>query len=184
VARVPYRSVDEVAEEHRELLSRPINLFRALANSPEAFARYHALGEWIRWDCELDPRLRELVILQVGYLTGSPYEFSHHIEIGRKFGVTDEDVQGLIHLAAGRPTHFTDEEQDLLEAAARLTEDTTLPDELWNRLAARMSPARLVDFVLVAAFYCMVVRVLGVLEIDVEPEYEQYLDRFPLRSRV
>jgi alkylhydroperoxidase family enzyme len=184
VVRVPYRSADELAEEHRDLLTRPINLFRGLANSPEAFSRFHALGEWIRWDCELDPRMRELVILQIGYLTRSPYEFSHHIEIGRKFGVTDEDVQGLIDLAAGRQTHFTDEERDLLEAAARLTEDTTVPAELWDRLAARMSPARLVDFVVVAAFYCMVVRILGTLEIDVEPEYERYLDRFPLRSPV
>jgi alkylhydroperoxidase family enzyme len=182
VARVPYRSAEELAEEHRDLLSRPINLFRGLANSPEAFSRFHALGEWIRWDCELDPRLRELVILQVGYLTGSAYEFSHHIEIGRKFGVTDEDVQGLIDMAAGRQTHFAVEELELLEAAARLTEDMTVPAELWDRLAARMSPARLVDFVVVAAFYCMVVRVLGTLEIDVEPEYERYLDRFPLRS--
>jgi alkylhydroperoxidase family enzyme len=184
VARVPYRSAEELAEEHRDLLSRPINLFRGLANSPEAFSRFHALGEWIRRDCELDPRMRELVILQVGYLTDSPYEFSHHVEIGRKFGVTDEDVEGLIDLAAGRPTHFTDAERDLLEAAARLTEDRTVPDELWDRLAGRMPPARLVDFVVVAAFYCMVVRVLGTLQIEVEPEYEQYLDRFPLRSPV
>jgi alkylhydroperoxidase family enzyme len=184
VARVPYRSADELAEEHRDLLARPINLFRGLSNSPEAFSRFHALGEWIRWDCELDPRIRELVILQVGYLTQSPYEFSHHIEIGRKFGVTDEDIQGLIDLAAGRPTHFTHEERDLLEATARLTEDTTVPDDLWDRLATRMSPARLVDFVVVAAFYSMVVRVLGTLQIDVEPEYEQYLDQFPLRSPV
>ena len=184
MARVPYRSADELAEEHRDLLARPINLFRGLANSPEAFARFHALGEWIRWDCELDPRLRELVILQVGYLTHSPYEFSHHIEIGRKFGVTDEDIQGLIDLADGRQTHFTNEEHDLLEATVRLTEDTTVPADLWDRLATRMSPGRLVDFVVVAAFYCMVVRVLGTLQIDVEPDYEQYLDQFPLRSPV
>ncbi|WP_099038223.1 carboxymuconolactone decarboxylase family protein [Mycobacterium neglectum] len=184
MARVPYRSAEELPEEHRELLSRPINLFRGLANSPEAFSRFHALGEWIRWDCELDPRLRELVILQVGYLTHSSYEFSHHIEIGRKFGVTDEDVHGLIDLAAGRPTHFTDEEQDLLEATTRLTEETAVPDDLWNRLAERMSPARLVDFVVVAAFYSMVVRVLATLQIDVEPDYAQYLDKFPLRSPV
>lgn len=184
MARVPYLSADDLPEKYRDLLSRPINLFRGLANSPEAFAKYHALGEWIRWDCELDPRLRELVILQIGYLAHSPYEFSHHIEIGRKFGVTDEDVQGLIDLAQGRPTHFTEKELDLLKAAAHLVDDTTVPADLWDRLATWMSPARLIDFVMVATFYCMVVRVLGTLQIDVEPEYEQYLDQFPLRSPV
>ena len=182
MARVPYLSPEDLPEEHRELLVRPVNLFRGLANSPAAFSRFHALGEWIRWECELDPRERELVILYVGYLTDSAYEFSHHIEIGRKFGVTDEDVRGLVELAAARPTHFTDEERDLLEATARLTEDRAVPTDVWDRLASRMSPGRLVDFVIVAAFYSMVVRVLGTLEIDVEPDYQGYLETFPLRN--
>jgi hypothetical protein len=32
----------------------------------------------------------------------------------------------------------------------------------------------------VIAFYNAVVRVLGTLQIDVEPEYQTYLDRYPL----
>lgn len=37
-----------------------------------------------------------------------------------------------------------------------------------------------VEPALVAAYYAMVTRMLATLEVDVEPEYQGYLDRFPL----
>ena len=40
-------------------------------------------------------RLRELAILQVGYVSRIAYEYAHHIEIGRGVGVSDEDLRAL-----------------------------------------------------------------------------------------
>ena len=57
-------------------------------------ARLHGVGGYIRHKSKLDPRLRELAILQVGWLEKSEYEFTHHVKIGKEFGVTDEDIQG------------------------------------------------------------------------------------------
>ena len=39
---------------------------------------------------------------------------------------------------------------------------------------------RLTDLVVTIAFYNAVVRVLATMQIDVEDEYRQYLDEFPL----
>ena len=39
---------------------------------------------------------------------------------------------------------------------------------------------QMVDLTVTASFYCAVVRTLATLAIDVEPEYQPYLDRFPL----
>jgi alkylhydroperoxidase family enzyme len=47
-------------------------------------------------------------------------------------------------------------------------------------LRAQFDNERLVDLVLVISFYCAVVRVLASLDIRVEPDYQPYLDRFPL----
>ena len=47
-------------------------------------------------------------------------------------------------------------------------------------LAADFDSERLVDLVITISFYNAVVRLLGSLEIDVEPEYQPYLDEFPL----
>jgi hypothetical protein len=61
-------------------------------------------GTAIRFICELDPRLRELAILQVGCVVGNAHEFSHHVELGHDLGVSDDDVHVLIADTAGRPT--------------------------------------------------------------------------------
>jgi len=182
VALVPYLDVDQVPEEHRHLLERPINLFRALSNSPEGLARFHPLGEWIRWDCALDPRLRELLILQVGYLARDPYEWSHHVVISRLFGVSDEDIEGLVVFTAGEPTTLSDLDRIVLRAATELTLERRLSDGAVASLSEHFDDQGLTDIVLVASFYNMVVRVLGGLRIEVEPgtEYAEALERFPV----
>ncbi|NQX95127.1 MAG: carboxymuconolactone decarboxylase family protein [Erythrobacter sp.] len=65
---------------------------------------FNNVGNFIRFKSKLDPRLRELAILQVGWLERSEYEFTHHVRIGKEFGVTDEDIQGLMAETEGKPS--------------------------------------------------------------------------------
>ena len=53
-------------------------LSRVLVHSPNAARAFGGLGHFIRHQSRLDPRLREMAILQVGYLARSPYEWPHH----------------------------------------------------------------------------------------------------------
>jgi alkylhydroperoxidase family enzyme len=181
MALIPYLTADKISKEHRFLLERPITLHRALVNSPHALTHFQNLAEWIRWDCELDPRVRGLLILLIGYLTRDPYEWSHHLVLGSQFGVTDDDdIRGVINVAEGKLTSLTPDEVTVLEASRQLTNERHIADATWAKLTELYPPARLTDLVIVASFYCMVVRVLGGLRIDVEPEYQQALKRFPL----
>ncbi len=175
MARLPYLSAEDLDPDDRALLDRPINLVRALAHSPRGLELMAAFGSWIRHDCELDPRLRELAILQVGYLSRSEYEFSHHVQIGRTFGVSDSDVQGLVADTNGEGSDLSERDRVVLRAARQLTEGTTLDDETWTDLTEHFTAPRLVDLVLVITHYAQVVRVLGALRIDVEDEYRKYV---------
>src|SRR5438445_8354404 len=85
MARVPYLQQSDLPPEHQDILARPIALNRAMANSPDAARAMTVLAMYIRNKSKLDPRLRELAILQVGYLAKSPYEYAHHVKIGREF---------------------------------------------------------------------------------------------------
>ncbi|MFI8595560.1 carboxymuconolactone decarboxylase family protein [Microbacterium sp. NPDC078428] len=182
MALVPYVDPADVPDDLSAAFSRPINLLRALVNSPGAFRQFHPFGEWIRWQCELDPRQRELLILAVGYLACSPYEYSHHIALSAQFGVTDADIAALVDHLEGHPSDLGDQERLLIDAARELTEDRRLSDRTAAALGAHYNDSRLVDIVVVASFYNMVVRVLGGLRIDNEPEYDGHLDRFPLTN--
>ena len=101
-ARVPYLNVEDLSEENKDLLKRPIWLHRALVNSPDTARAFGVLGGHIRYGMKLDMRLRELAILQVGWIARSPFEWSHHVKLGMDFGVSKEDIEGLIADSEGR----------------------------------------------------------------------------------
>ena len=107
MARLPYLDRADVKPEHQDLLARNINLYRALVHSPNGARAFSVLGHFIRHTSHLDPRLREMAILQVGYLVRSPYEYSHHVEIGRGFGVSDDTSARSVMRPRGAPPSST-----------------------------------------------------------------------------
>jgi alkylhydroperoxidase family enzyme len=180
MARVPYLEPSDLAPEDQDLLKRPISLNKALANSPKAARAFSGLGGYIRYGSKLDPRLRELAILQVGWLARSPYEWSHHVKLGHDFGVSDEDVQALIDDTAGKPTGLDALSKLVLRAAREMTVEGAMAQATFAALQAELGNERVVDLTLAIGFYSAVVRVLATLQIDVEPDYMPYLERFPL----
>jgi alkylhydroperoxidase family enzyme len=180
MARVPYLEPSALAPEDQDLLKRPISLFKALVNSPKAARAFSGLGGYIRYGSKLDPRLRELAILQVGWIARSPYEWSHHVKLGHDFGVSDEDVQALIDDTAGKPTTLDALSKLVLKAAREMTVDGAMTDTTFTALQAELGDELVVDLTLAIGFYNAVVRVLATLRIDVEPDYMPYLEQFPL----
>ena len=183
MARLPYLDRSDLPAEFQDLLKRPINLFRVLAHSPRAARDFSALGTFIRRGSRLDPRLRELAILQVGYLARSPYEFSHHIKIGRDFGVSDDDIRAIAAETEGRPSALEPLARTVLRAAREMTAGLAVSEETFAQLRQSLDSECLTDLVLTIAFYNAVVRILATLEIDVEDDYQQYLEEFPLPQR-
>jgi alkylhydroperoxidase family enzyme len=180
VARLPYLDKSDLAPEHRDLLSRDITLYRALAHSPGALKSLSAIGGYIRHKSTLDPKLRELAILQVGYLARSPYEWSHHVKIGHDFGLSDDDIRAIAEETAGRATKLDPLARLVLRAAREITNDLAMSDATFAALGAQLSREHMVDLTMTIAFYNAVVRVLATLQIDVEPEYQRYLEEHPL----
>lgn len=180
MARVPYLSPSDLAPENRDLLARNLNLYKALVNNPDATRSFLVLAQYIRYNSKLDPRLREMAILQVGYVTKSPYEFSHHVKIGRDFGVKDDDIRAIEADTNGQATNLSSLERAVLRAARELTAQPSLRDETIAELKKKLDHQQLIDLLLTISFYCGVVRLLAALQIDVEEDYMQYLREFPL----
>jgi len=180
MARVPYLEMADLSADNQDLLKRRISLHQALVNSPDAARAFSGLGQFIRFGSKLDPRLRELAILQVGWLARSPYEWSHHVKIGHDFGVTDDDIRALIDDTAGRPTQLDRMAKTVLLAAREMTTDGAMSDTTFATLQAALGNEQVVDLTVTIAFYNAVVRVLATLQIDVEEDYMPYLRQFPL----
>lgn len=183
MARLPYLDREDLASENQDLLARNINLYRAMAHSPNALRRQQALGRYIRFESKLEPRLRELAILQVGYLTRTVYEYTHHVKIAQEFGVTPDDIRAVAAETEGRTTHLDPLARTVLRAAREMAEKVDLSDETFAALKAELSSEHLIDLLMTIAFYCGIVRFLSAMRIDNEPEYNKILDEFPLPPR-
>lgn len=179
MARLPYLGPEDLPPEHRDVVARDIALNRIMANSPGAARSFTDLGMYIRFRSRLDPRLRQLAIMQIGWLARSPYEWSHHARIGRESGCSDADIRAIgIESAGGRST---------LEPLARLVLQGArevfaggMSRATFDSLRPQLDDERLTDLVVTTAYYCGVVRLLATLEVDVEPDYQPFLDEYPL----
>ena len=181
MARLPYLDASDLREEDRDQLTRPINLNRSLVHSIPSSRNFWQMANWIRFDATVDRRLREMAIMQVGYTTRSPYEWSHHVHLGLKnFGVSEDDVRAIAAESEGRDSGLPALDRAILRLAREMTTDLAGSREAFDVIRAALGNEQLTELVVIVGYYNLVVRYLATMEIDVEPEYMQYLERFPL----
>ena len=179
MARLPYLEADQVAPEYRDMLRRNTNLHKLLVNSPGMARAFSGLGGYIRFKSKLDPRLRELAILQVGWLEKSEYEFTHHVKIGKEFGVTDEDIAGLMAETEGKRSGLEPLARAILKGAREMVRELAMSDATFAEIKKELNDEHMTDLVLTIAFYCAVVRVLATMKIDNEPTYKERTEAVP-----
>ena len=182
MARVPYVDNKDLPEQYRNQLSSDANVTRALSNSPQLAFLSGSMARYIRHESKVDPRLRELAIIQVGYSARSVYEYTHHIQIGRSFGVTEDDLRAIADETAGRPSNLEPLAKSVLRAAREMTDGIAVADKTFAELRAAFDNAQLVDLLYTIANYNGVVRILAALQVDLEDEYKMYLEKFPFAA--
>ena len=182
MARLPYREKADLPEDQQSLLAREITLFKCMTHSPGATRAFQGLGGYLRHKSRLDPRLREIAILAVGWITQAPYEWSHHVKIGQDFGVSEDDIRGVIAACKGEASSLEPVALLIVKAAGEITNGLAVTDDTFAALQKHFDNECLTDLVITMAFYNAVVRYLGSMRIDVEPDYQPYLDKFPLEK--
>ena len=172
MARIDYCDAAHVSERTREILekNRNANIFRMMAHSPKYFEQYCRLGGAIRNKGELDPIVRELAITRTGILCEAPYEVVAHKRIGKAVGVTDEQNAALEDWRSA--TCF----DDLQRAALAFTDEVVKlrrpTDATFKTIAAKLTPAALIELQLSVGFYIMTSKFLETFGIDMQPVTE------------
>ena len=106
-----------------------LNVFRTLLNDPEAAKAFLAWGNYILSKKNgLPPREREIVILRIGYLCRSGYEWTQHVRISLRGGMSQSEIDN-IKLGAGAPG-WSDADIALLNACDDLHARQFVSDEI------------------------------------------------------
>lgn len=143
----------------------PLNIFATLAKHPALLDRFNRFGGFLLFKGRLPAREREVVILRVGWRSGSVYEFGQHTVMGKDAGLTDEEVRRL----AGDDLQGWDQgDRDLVEFADQLCATNTVDDGLWERLSARWPEPELIELLVVAGFYRLVSGFLNATGVQIE----------------
>jgi len=143
-----------------------LNIMKTLANYSKLYKRWRVFGNHVLFKSSLPPRDREILILRIGWLCRSEYEWAQHVVIGKQAGLKDEEIQRIIEGpdAAG----WDPFEATLLRAVDGLYIDAFISDDVWNALAERYSTHQLMDVVFTVGQYNLVSMALNTLGVQRE----------------
>jgi 4-carboxymuconolactone decarboxylase len=158
-ARIPPVEKEDWTEGQRAYLEphekagRLLNVFKTAAHHPDLARSFDAFafGYINRESSTLPPRHRELLILRIGWLCRSEYEWAVHSRIARSIGFTDDE---LVRITQGPDApKWTPFEATLLRAVDELHRDAFITDATWGALSSEYDTRQIMDLVFTVGTY-------------------------------
>jgi alkylhydroperoxidase family enzyme len=145
----------------------PINIYRLLGIVPQSVVPWTDLVKAV-YECELDPRLREIAICRQARAAHAAYELHQHRFIARNNGVPESDLEAVLHeVTVGSldsRANLVCKVADELEARAALSDETF--DELYATFGRRSAT----ELLFILSFYSAVARLSNAARIPIEEE--------------
>jgi alkylhydroperoxidase family enzyme len=168
MSRIPYPEPHAVSEKAQELLNKlaPLNLFRMLSHSDHLFGPFVRFGNAFLSKGKLDPVLREIAILRVGYLSKAAYEIHQHERIARGLGMNEALIAAI--KAGPAAGGFAPLEQKVMAFVDDLVANVRASERTFEPLRRELSLQQLQELTLLVGNYMMVCRYLETFGIDIE----------------
>jgi len=177
--RIAALAVDEMDEEAKALSDAIRNLFGAkdaslipemfltLMKHPGIYRTHLELGLALNKNGSLPPRERELVILRVGWLVGSPFEWGEHVDVGYKCGLTAGEIERVKHGsdAAGWNEH----DRAVVRGAEELVDDHVISDATWAVLRKSWTDQQMIELPGLVGSYTMTAMLYNTLRFALLP---------------
>jgi alkylhydroperoxidase family enzyme len=169
--RIQPLSDEQMGPEQKEALKDfgdgpLLNIFRTLARAPKALARFNAWGGYVlSRRNDLPAREREIVILRIGYLCKSGYEWTQHHRIGLREGLTADEIE---RIKQGADAGWSAADAVLIRAADELHADQFVTDATWAELRRHYSEKQCMDVVFTAGQYTQVSMMLNTFGVQLD----------------
>jgi 4-carboxymuconolactone decarboxylase len=157
--RIPMRNLAQLTGEDAETAAknrvggRDLNIFRVMMNHPNLTRRWTVFAGHVLRKQTLPVRERELLILRIGWLNQAEYEWAQHVEIAKRAGISDAEIE---RIKQGPRGGWSAHDSALLQAVDDLFEGSVISDQTWTALAEKYSTEQMMDLVFTIGQYNLV----------------------------
>ena len=146
-------------------------VYRTFARHPKLYVPRQILSEYIRTKSTLSPRVREMLILRIGWRCRSAYEWAAHAPAGRRAGLTDDQIRML---ARSGYDGWNPADTAIVRVADELFGEDVISDATWKALDDQFDERQLLDVLITTGGYRMVSMVLNTFGVAAEPNSEPF----------
>jgi alkylhydroperoxidase family enzyme len=168
VAMVPLERAQELGAEIG--LPAPMttrSAFRTLANNPPLLKAVFGQLSTLLLHNTFDTRLRELMIMRIGWVTGSVYEWTQHWRVATVAGIPPEDILAVRDWRASDRLSAAD--KAVLAATDESLAGKTVSDATWAECVKHIpDPGQQVEFIVAMGNWTMFSILLRNLKIPLE----------------
>jgi 4-carboxymuconolactone decarboxylase len=144
-----------------------LNIFKTLLNHPDAMRGFMGWGSYVlSKKNSLPAREREIVVLRTGFLCGSGYEWTQHVPIGQRAGLSDAEIIALKQGA--KAALWSPADAALIRASDELHALQFVSDATWKALKAHFSDKQCMDVVFTAGQYTQVSMLLNTFGVQLD----------------
>jgi 4-carboxymuconolactone decarboxylase len=155
-----------------ERQGRVYNVFTTMANHPELARDWLTFATHVLRNSTLPPRDREILILRIGWLCGSEYEWAQHVRFGKREGLGEDDLR---HVRQGPDAaDASPHDRLLLQAVDELHADAFITDDTWNSLCETYDTRQMMDLVFAVGQYTLVSMALNSFGVQLDPGLEGF----------
>lgn len=155
------RVYDETAAGRRGRVPAPL---LAWLESPVLANRAQKLGEFLRYETSLSPRLSELAILVIARYWTAQFEWTAHKAEALKAGLDPEIINDI---ARRRPPRFRNPDEQLVyDFSLTLNRTQAVPGELYDRAVATLGLRGVVELVGILGYYSLISMTLNTFQIE------------------
>ena len=123
--------------------SNMTELFATMLKHPDLYQCQMRMGIQL-YQGALPPRDRELAVLRVGWLCRAPYEWGQHVDIAKRSGISDQEIERVTQSSAA--PGWSAHDAAILRGVEELLADQMIADGTWNQLAKTWSERQLIEF--------------------------------------
>ena len=169
--RIPLPELASHSPEVRAAIGeRPANVSLLMAAASEPVYRgLGQLGSALIQGSALPPKLRELAILRVGYISGSAYEVFQHEALARHIGISEAQIDA-IRAGDGASPALGQTERDVMAFVEDIVVNVRASDATLAAVRQHLGASQLVDLIVVTGYYMTVCRLLETSGIEIEEE--------------